>query len=444
MRLKIENFGPIRRANLLIKPFTILVGPSSSGKSYLAYLIHALYITEPNWSMLHQYLTKYLEDKLSDVKELRGAIIQLLKTFFENFSQFFKENLKATLLQTFNINNLSELTHHESRETLIAISSDDEKNNITIKLSGNDLDISIHGEMLNIDGLVSLELSKLNDEVLMRIYLKDKLILDEKLPLDLHTLRQFIGSVIPIIILNLLNGYTPLLPIHIIPDTRIGLCKLHEVLSYIIFTSRELSITLPIANVDSKFVIEFEGMSEKSLSEKALELVKLFEKKFNIEFIINKSLPEKFIIKCQGKDIPLSRASLSLRELASIIYLLKYRLLDGSILIIEEPGMYLNANMQSLITRLLAGLVSREIVRNLIITTRSLDLLREVNNLIKINRLKGHAKLSREYYDWEGLDYSKVAIYLFRREGIVEEVKVGSEGITNEHLHFINEIIQQS
>ncbi len=40
--IEIENFGPIKNANINLKPLTIFVGPNNSGKSYLAILIHAL------------------------------------------------------------------------------------------------------------------------------------------------------------------------------------------------------------------------------------------------------------------------------------------------------------------------------------------------------------------------------------------------------------------
>ena len=40
--LKIENFGPIKKADLEISSLTIFIGPNSSGKSYSAMLMHSL------------------------------------------------------------------------------------------------------------------------------------------------------------------------------------------------------------------------------------------------------------------------------------------------------------------------------------------------------------------------------------------------------------------
>ena len=41
--LDVENFGPIAEAkNIDLKPMTVFVGPSNSGKSYLAILLYAI------------------------------------------------------------------------------------------------------------------------------------------------------------------------------------------------------------------------------------------------------------------------------------------------------------------------------------------------------------------------------------------------------------------
>ena len=41
-RLVVKNFGPIEKADVELRPLTIFVGPSNTGKSYLAILIYAL------------------------------------------------------------------------------------------------------------------------------------------------------------------------------------------------------------------------------------------------------------------------------------------------------------------------------------------------------------------------------------------------------------------
>lgn len=42
-RLEVSDFGPIVEANVEMRPLTVFVGPSNTGKSYLAILLYALH-----------------------------------------------------------------------------------------------------------------------------------------------------------------------------------------------------------------------------------------------------------------------------------------------------------------------------------------------------------------------------------------------------------------
>ena len=42
-RLEVEDFGPIAKASVDLRPLTVFIGPSNTGKSYLAILVHALH-----------------------------------------------------------------------------------------------------------------------------------------------------------------------------------------------------------------------------------------------------------------------------------------------------------------------------------------------------------------------------------------------------------------
>lgn len=43
LELEVKDFGPIVEAKVDLRPFTLFVGPSNTGKSYLAVLIYALH-----------------------------------------------------------------------------------------------------------------------------------------------------------------------------------------------------------------------------------------------------------------------------------------------------------------------------------------------------------------------------------------------------------------
>ena len=43
LQLSVSNFGPIAKAEIDLRPLTVFVGPSNTGKSYLAILIYVLH-----------------------------------------------------------------------------------------------------------------------------------------------------------------------------------------------------------------------------------------------------------------------------------------------------------------------------------------------------------------------------------------------------------------
>ena len=53
--LEVSNFGPIVEAKIDLRPLTVFVGPSNTGKSYLAILIYAL----------HRFFSGFKENRFS-------------------------------------------------------------------------------------------------------------------------------------------------------------------------------------------------------------------------------------------------------------------------------------------------------------------------------------------------------------------------------------------
>ena len=43
LRISIRDFGPVAEGNVELRPLTVFVGPSNTGKTYLAILIYALH-----------------------------------------------------------------------------------------------------------------------------------------------------------------------------------------------------------------------------------------------------------------------------------------------------------------------------------------------------------------------------------------------------------------
>ena len=98
VEIAVKNFGPIAEANIDLRPLTVFVGPSNTGKTYLSTLMYALHGISGGFSpfplrdlansslvsVLHQLQKRYF---LSTSSEEKKAIRELLKVVTELMEQ---------------------------------------------------------------------------------------------------------------------------------------------------------------------------------------------------------------------------------------------------------------------------------------------------------------------------------------------------------------------
>ena len=116
--LLIENFGPVKKANIDITPLTIFIGPNSSGKSYSSLLIHSLLnsyneLGSDLHNKIEDSIKKFLEndDKLSmEFKDLLSKYVNSEPEFSDNAFKYPAEKFKIILEKSFGyvFNNLVE------------------------------------------------------------------------------------------------------------------------------------------------------------------------------------------------------------------------------------------------------------------------------------------------------------------------------------------------
>ena len=118
-------------------------------------------------------------------------------------------------------------------------------------------------------------------------------------------------------------------------------------------------------------------------------------------------------------DIPLHLASSSAWEMSSLYFLLGYFLNDVGLLIIDEPESHLDTANQVKFARLLVRLVNSGV--KVLITTHSDYIIREVNNLIMLNSSSGNDSRIRRKFGYQpddrlGLD--QVRAYVAESGGL--------------------------
>ena len=151
LQLTVSNFGPIAKADIDLRPLTVFVGPSNTGKSYLAILIYALHRFFGNYigsrhfkfrpmsPILHSSIKEQhpfdddnlrrLADWIRDVSaqvetksvsdsarvQLPDFIASMVRFLFGNLSEF-SEAIAEEIGRSFGIKDTARLIRHGNRD----------------------------------------------------------------------------------------------------------------------------------------------------------------------------------------------------------------------------------------------------------------------------------------------------------------------------------------
>ncbi len=428
MRFIISNFGPVREANITIKPLTVFIGSNASGKSYIAYLIWCLLTVEPNWDRLVEIIDKYLGDitELNDKRigdRVKKIILSILRDFI---NIFYKENLEDLLEDTFLIDDLRELIRYGANEAKVILSND--KGSIAISINITKDGLIFYNLSNEVIGMVEQTI-KVKTEPIVKETIRVVLEVDgnEWIKEDVTDREELVDLIIKMtiaVISWLFDGYFPHLPSVIIPDGRAGLLRAREAMVHTLMSIRWRPLIINAA--DTAFIRTLESLNLRVRSKEINKITTFIEKKLQTQFVLHR-MPPRYIVKFKDVEMPLQRTSSGIREIAPIVFILRHYLSKGYFLIVEEPESHLHPDAQVIITRALAGLPKQRVVT--LMTTHSIHVLDEISNLIRLRKLSDEEKKRLGYEVWEGLDPEDVAVYLFTSDGRVESIGVSDDGL---------------
>ena len=468
VRIEVKNFGPIRNGAVDLRPLTVFVGPSNTGKTYFSILIYALhsilfgfprlpvlrYILP--YSILHhdydrfpkmdttvqdRELRVFLEKLTSDessvkFRDLPSSVYNALHTSLEH-PDLFQADLAKELMRCFDV---------ESASTLARLS--DPSNGMDVSLAIGEEGRDLWRILMEISKSDIPADSRIEDMTLFpegRLYsgyiesLFRKLRSTAENETDStwdhqHIFNQFVMAI---------ASYTALGggSIHYLPAARSGIMQSHRVIASSLVTRStraglEKFPELPtfsgvMADFMQRLILYEESGSDNGPMKKIAD--QLENEALAGKILTTRPLPggyPEFVYRPQSteQDIRLTRASSMVSELAPVVLFLRGSIDRRDTLIIEEPEAHLHPAAQTRMAVTLARMVRAGV--RVVVTTHSDWLLKEIGNLMREGELGEQAdQPSGEENLPSALRPGDVGIWLFRKDG-------AASGSTVEEIPF--------
>ncbi len=461
IRIGVREFGPVADAEIELRPLTMFVGPSNTGKTYLAILIYALHrvfggfrrlpllrsfsyepyrlalalppveenpVSEEDIQrVLDKLGTKDRPFRFSDLPEsLREAVESNL-----NDPDAFGAELEAELQRCFDLESMSEVIRQPSRrDARISLTVGSEEK----KLWRFNMDVSKDGtnvggqmkDMVLLSGGEAARGFKRNRRFGRLRSLADS---GRRHPYVLHELLEIVADpgesrntcYLPAVRGGIMQSHRMIASALVNRSTRAGFESLPQIPTF----------SGGVADFMQRLILYNErraGTGRMARMASALEQETLAGRILTTRSAAG-GYPE-FVYRPREtkQDIRLTRASSMVSELAPIVLFLRGLVHPGDTFIIEEPEAHLHPAAQTQMAMTLARLVRAGV--RVVVTTHSDWLLHEIANLMREGELGGslgESSLRDSLPAW--LSPQEVGIWLFNRE---DEVA----GSTTEEIPF--------
>lgn len=428
INIAVENFGPIEKAEIDLRPLTVFVGESNTGKTYLATLIYALFHTFEGFARV----------------PLPHSIIELLKqSRFRSRNELDKETFKTltklnTAGRTFKYSDLPEwlCTHvnnylNDSKTIknklkrcydLYSISelirfAENKDNELKISFIAREENQSLWN--FELDGCCEADFSvagRVNDNMIIH---NENVILQKELDIEDLALLFHANS-------NEMSDF------YYLPAIRSGIMETRGIIidSLIERTTSGFdhsTKSFTFSGVIAEFLKLLNNYKDKGIaSSEVFEIANKLEKEVLCgEIKVNQPNgigSPQFLYKPEKSDqyIRMSQASSMVSELAPLVLFLRGLVKPGDTLIIEEPESHLHPRAQTEIAITLARLVRAGV--RVTITTHSDWLLEQIGNLVRVGELmKLTDNQTEQPSTW--LTTEDVGAWWFHTDKPVEEIK---------------------
>ena len=457
VNLNVQNFGPIEKAEIDLRPLTIFVGESNTGKTYLAALIYALHKHFGGFShfpgseaIAAEFRSMYrrLYNSSKDRQKIETELLEVLEKLntpgrpfrvsdlpqqvYTNSQRRItnKSRFEGELERCFDLESVSKLirfTDNSNGKMRVSLGVQNENGtcwDFAARDAGRGLitEGRINPDMTLLDARHRRKVSEISDI--------------ERLFRYLHSYQ--------------LRGRDS----YYLPAARSGIMQSRDVLAAALI-KRATRIGLDHFEVSTFSGIIADFMEQlylykerKGSSTKIRQVAEQLETdllggKIEVKYASSEAYPEFLYRPEQAKEsLRMSRASAMVSELGPLVLFLRGIVKRGNLLIIEEPESHLHPGAQTKIAQTLARLIRAGV--RVIITTHSSWLLEQIGNLIREGELRKEGESTAETEDW--LKKEEVGAWLFHKDTPVTQLRFGLvEGIEPEdYLDIAEDLYNRS
>ena len=455
-RLEVEHFGPIAGASVDLRPLTVLIGPSNTGKSYLAILLYALHRSLSRMDALpsRHYLRSLRRTNPDRFDSVGKSLLSWMYAAEPNPSlppevaAFIRRNLggDGTLAaaiadeigRCFGVDPLRDLIQHpgSTKQATVSLSMPPESPSPSIGLQFviGEKEHRLRETAWNPASIPAEEIGEIRG---FHDRLADREDLDGEFlfPRLLARLSDFLLS----------QALEPVLQnAYYLPADRTGVMHSHQmVVSTLIQSATTAGLrggmaTPPIlSGVLADFLEKLIQMGREDGRRRRRARTHLaagLEQNIlagAVQVKQNEAGYPGFTYRPQDweNDLPLIRTSSMVSELAPVVLYLRHEVRPGDVLIIEEPEAHLHPAMQTALARELARMVRAGI--RVVMTTHSEWLLEQIGNLVRLSNLPEDRRSGIKAGD-VALDARQVGVWLFQTKerpggSVVKELALDPE-----------------
>ena len=423
-RLDVSNFGPIVQASVDLRPLTVFIGPSNTGKSYLAILIYALhrcfgglrlrhgggFSERLGWWIdptelrsaptenevrrnLHDWLLEALAAGSGSLPTLPGEVVSYMRSSLEQVRSLGRD-LEKQIERCFGVERSAELVRYYGSATASQIGfrvPQNDAGRARYQLEFGKGECRFSGRISDIEPL-EIGFPGILEErnEWLRRFTTLGVIKSQDLQFLLESLTQtlFRSLVDPLY----QDAYY-------LPADRTGVMHSHQVVVSTLIQqattaglrrSRDVPMLSGVLADFLEQLVEMSSGRVHSRHKTARELAGYLENKIlmgdiRVDGSVTGYPTFTYRPRDRKKDLPLMHASSMVSELAPVVLYLRHVVRSGNLLIIEEPESHLHPAMQAAFARELARAVRAGV--RIVMTTHSEWFLEQIGNLASLSGL---------------------------------------------------------